>query len=192
MVNKKDLKDTEFIADLFDLTTRRIQQLSTSPEKILTPIKNGKNNSYDLIPTVKNYIAYLKDLISGKSAKQENSNKEGARLDAEIRYKNAKAEKAELELKEIAGHLHRSEDVESLTEELVFAIRGMIIAIPNRCAVDLASMEDANEVSQYLSTEVNQILEQLSTFQYDKNTYKKRVQERNKRQEMFNDDKEEE
>lgn len=191
MTNKKDEKtliDTAFLADLFDLTERRIQQLSTEPDPVLTTIKKGKNNYYDLIPAIKKYIAYLKDLINGKSAKQEHLTKEGARLDAEIRYKNTKAETAELQLKELSGQMHRSEDVEAVVSELVFAIRGMLVSIPNRCSADLADMEDANEISQLLSEEINQVLEQLSLFQYDPQVYKKRIQERNKMQEMLSDD----
>lgn len=185
MATKKDLKDTKFIADLFDLSERRIQQLSSEKDDfgniILPSIKQGKNNVYDLIPTVKTYVSHLKDVLNGKALKQGNLSKETERLDADIRYKNVKAETAELLLKETLGKMHRSEDVESITTDLVLTIRGMLVAIPNRCADELASMEDSNEISNYLNKEINQVLEQLSQHEYDSGVYSQKVRERNKK-----------
>jgi hypothetical protein len=74
--------------------------------------------------------------------------------------------------------MHRSEDVAAMTSDLVYAIRGMIIALPGRLALDVANNNNAPECSEIIRKECYLILEELSHYEYDPEAYAKRVRER--------------
>ena len=78
------------------------------------------------------------------------------------------------------GQMHRSEDVEKMTQQLIYTIRGMMIALPGRLAVDVAGVDDAAEASVIIRREVNAILDELSNFKYDPDAYAQLVRERQK------------
>ena len=63
---KQNLQSTDIIAKLFDLDVRRVQQLAK--EGIL-PAASQRPYKFDLLPTVKAYIRYLRDRANGKEAK---------------------------------------------------------------------------------------------------------------------------
>lgn len=52
------LVDSKTIAALFELTPRRIQQLTK--EGVISATKDGNANRYDLLPTIQRCIRYLK------------------------------------------------------------------------------------------------------------------------------------
>jgi phage terminase Nu1 subunit (DNA packaging protein) len=79
----------DVIASLFNLTVRRIQQLTQ--EGILPTVETLSGRRYDLVPTIQRYIKYLSDKAYGKS-----------HSDAENELKRQKHEK-EIELKELQG-----------------------------------------------------------------------------------------
>ena len=171
---KKNYVKTDVIARLFGKTTRRIQQLTV--DGILPTVDTPEGRRYDFIPTIQRYIKHLDDRASrGSQSLQE---KEEKKLDAEIKYRQAKAEKAALEVKELKGTLHRAEDIEKLTNELVFSVRAMLLAMPGRVAMDLAALNTAPEVSRYLARHVGAMLNELSTHEYNPDTYKELVRER--------------
>ncbi len=167
------------LAELFNLGERRIQQLTGfDDDSVLIPTSKKKPFQYDLIPVTKSFIKYLQDQLTGKSARIKNSEKEGAKLDVDIELKNIKLKKSKLELDELEGNMHRSEDVQAMTEDLIYTIRNMLSAIPSRCSDDVAEMKDSRLISEYLRKEVNHILATLSNYQYDPREYQKRVRER--------------
>jgi len=85
---------------------------------------------------------------------------------------------AELELMELEGKMHRSEDVEAMTTDLILNIRSMLLALPGLLAVDLAEISNPAEVSERIKEAVYDILEELSNYKYDPKEYQKRVRER--------------
>ena len=103
---------------------------------------------------------------------------ETEKLTAEKRIKMAKAEMAELELKELKGDLHRASDVEAITTDHVMFVRSMLMAMPGKLAVDVAAIQTAPEAAERIKQEVYAILQQLSDYRYDPEEYKKRVRER--------------
>ena len=46
--------------------------------------------------------------------------------------------------------MHRSEDVAAMTEDLVYAIRGALMALPGRLAVDVCDVKTPAEVSEVI------------------------------------------
>lgn len=142
---KQNLQSTEIMAKLFELDPRRVQQLAK--EGVL-PAASQRPYKFDLLPTVKAYIRYLRDRANGKEAKTADTVKaEADKLRAEADLKQSKAKIAELQLKELEGKMHRSEDVEAMTNDLVYTARSMIMALPGRLAMDVVQTGSANEAS---------------------------------------------
>ena len=125
----------------------------------------------------KDYIKYLRQQLDKKQGNQ-NSKLDTDKLQAEVDIKNAKARVAELQLAELEGTMHRAEDVEAMTTDLVFSIRSALMAMPWRLAVDTAELETPAETSARIQEEVNEVLLSLSQYQYDPEEYKKRVKDR--------------
>lgn len=174
MADEKNLQPVQVIAKIFQVSVRRVEQLKA--EGIIKG--QGKPTKYDLLPTIMDYIKYLSDKANGREKKQTDAQLMTAKLEAEKRIKTAKADMAELELKELQGKMHRAEDVESIMTDHVFFIRSMLIAMPGKLAVDLAGTHTAAEQADRVQKEVYYILENLADYKYDPEEYKKRVMER--------------
>ena len=173
---KQNLQSTEIMAKLFELDPRRVQQLAK--EGVL-PAASQRPYKFDLLPTVKAYIRYLRDRANGKEAKTADTVKaEADKLRAEADLKQSKAKIAELQLKELEGKMHRSEDVEAMTNDLVYTARSMIIALPGRLAMDVVQAGSANEASALIRAECYKILNELAGYQYDPEAYRRRVRDR--------------
>ena len=56
----------------------------------------GRPIKYDLFPTVKSYIQYLSDKANGRKKKATDQENESLKIEAEARFKQAKAEMEEL------------------------------------------------------------------------------------------------
>lgn len=171
---KQNLVSSQFIAKLFSVSTRRVEQLKA--EGIIEG--QGKPTKYDLLPTTKAYIQYLSDKANGREKKEEDSQNDSLRLDGDARIKQAKAEYQELKLRELKAELHRAEDVEAITTDHVMFLRSMLMAIPGKLAVDCAELTSAPEVADRIKREVYQVLNSLADYKYDAEAYKKRVRER--------------
>lgn len=173
---KQNLQSTEIMAKLFELDPRRVQQLAK--EGVL-PAASQRPYKFDLLPTVKAYIRYLRDRANGKEAKTADTVKaEADKLRAEADLKQSKAKIAELQLKELEGKMHRSEDVEAMTNDLVYTARSMMMALPGRLAMDVVQTGSANEASALIRAECYKILNELAGYQYDPEAYRRRVRDR--------------
>ena len=170
----ENLQSTQVIAKIFGVSTRRVEQLKT--EGVIRG--QGKPTKYDLLPTIQAYIKYLSDKANGREKKETDAQLETEKLEAEKRIKMAKAEMAELELKEMKGELHRASDVEEITTDHVLFVRSMLMALPGKLAVDVAAINSAPECADRIKQEVYAILNSLANWQYDPDDYKKRMSER--------------
>ncbi len=169
---------TAVLADLFDISVQWVGELTKSG--VLRKHKTDAGDLYHVVEATRGYVRYLRDKAAGREKDEGLSAKEEEKLEAEVRIKQAKAEYAELELAELQGQMHRSEDVSQMTEQLVYTIRGLIIALPGRLAVDVAAVDTAAEASVIIRRECNAILDELSGFKYDPVAYQRLVMERQK------------
>lgn len=170
----ENLQSTQFIAKLFGVSTRRVEQLKA--EGIIKG--QGKPTKYDLLPTIQAYIKYLSDKANGREKKQTIAEQEEAKLRAEVRIKKAKAATAELELSELQGQMHRAEDVEAVMTAHVLQVRSMLMAMPGKLAVDLAALTTPAQVASRVREEVYYILEHLSEAEYNADEFRGRVMDR--------------
>ena len=173
---KKNLQGSAIISKLFGLTERRVQQLAKDG---IIPAASTRPYKFDLLPTVQAYIKYLSDKANGKEQKGAATvQAENDKLRAEADLKQSKAKSAEMQLKELEGKMHRSEDVEAMTNDLVYNVRSMIMALPGRLAMDIAQVSNPNECSAMIRSECNQILNELAEYKYDPDVYRRRVRDR--------------
>lgn len=169
---------TEVIAALFDISERRVQQLTSDGILQTTSVKEGgrRVNRYDLAPTIQRYTRFLSG--KAKKPKRTDSENESAKIAAEARYKEARAEIAEMDLQELKGEMHRAEDVEEIMTNHVYAVRNMLMTLPGRLAVDTANAETKAEAAEIIKRAVNDILLQLSELAYDATDYQRLARER--------------
>lgn len=157
------------LAVVLGLTSKRIRQMVE--EGIMST--SGKN-AYPLAECVQNYSKFLRQQMPSK----EDVKIEQSRRKAEVTMKVSKAEIVRLELQELKGKMHRAEDIEAITEDLVYAIRGALLAIPGRLAVDVVGVESAAEASEIIRAEIYKVMEELSRYEYDPARYEERVRAR--------------
>lgn len=170
----KNMVSAKEIAQFFQVSTRRVEQLKA--EGIIKG--EGKPTKYDFIPTGMAYIKYLSDKAYGREQREAVAELEERKLRAEAEIKESKAAIVKMEQDELEGKLHRAEDVEAITTDHVLFLRSMLMAMPGKLAVDLGGTHTAAEQAERVKQEVYFVLDQLASYKYDPEEYKKRVMER--------------
>ena len=144
----------------------------------LSPRKKGSMNVYRVWDSIVSVVVALRGIASGRTKDELMQELEQAKLQAEVDLKRARANKAMLEADEAEGKMHRAEDVEAATNEMVFAIRSALLSLPGRLAVDCATLTTPKACSVRIAKEVKAILEELSGYDYDPLEYRRMVSER--------------
>lgn len=169
------LQSAKTVAGVLDLTERQVNNLVK--EGVLEPAKRNPNR-YDLLATVRAYIRYLRKRAEGGHTSEEVIGLQAEKLREDVRLKAARAEQEELKAAELRGRMHRSEDVAAMTDDLVWAVRGRILAIPGRVARDAAEAATPAEAAEAVKKECIKALDDLSSYSYDPEKYRERVRER--------------
>lgn len=157
------------LALLLNVSVRRIQQLTQ--DGIFPTLEAGV---YDYPSCIAIY--YKRQF--GTPVDEEAAKIERAKSSAEVQLKASKAMMAKLQVDELKGTLHRAEDVAAMTEDLIYEIRGALIALPGRLAIDVAAAGTAAEASEVIRKEVHKIMRELSNYHYDPKKYEERVRAR--------------
>lgn len=155
-------------------TKQWIGQLTA--QGVLSKVQTARGSLYELHDTVESYLRNIEDRRDAVNEKEADLKKK--QLAAEVSMKQSKALIAALDAKERQGKMHRSEDVAAMTEDLIYAIRGALLALPGRLAVDVLEAETAAEASEIIRKEVYQVMEELSGYEYDPAKYEERMRDR--------------
>ena len=186
---KKEIRASSAqLGELFGVTPRRIQELAKLGA---IPAVKQKPYVFDLYASITAYVKYLRKQIEGRETKSSGT-AQTKKLEADTDLKRAKADMAALQLAELEGRMHSSEDVEAVMNDLIFAIRSMIMALPGQLAMDVARASTANEASVLIRAECYKILNELSEYRYDPGVYRRRVRSRKGWDEAGNNDAERE
>ena len=163
----------------FESMQRIYQMVQEGRIKPVSAIGTGKKAEqvYELIPNVQEYIAQLKVKATGRKANQEQA---ASAADADLRFRTAKAEKMELELSELKGRMHSSEDVEAIVGDMIAKLRAEILALPGGLAKDVADAKNAAEASGIIKAAVNDLLNRMAEYRYDEKDFQRRVRQREK------------
>lgn len=160
---------TSELACVLGITGRRIRQLSEDGQ-----LEKHGQGRFNLAASVQRYIGNL-----SREAVDENEKKmDMAKRSAEVTLKASKARIAKLEADELAGKMHRSDDVAAMTEDLIYTIRSALMALPGRLAVDVSSAKSPAEASEIIRKEVSVVMKDLASYRYDPKKYEERVRER--------------
>jgi len=166
-------------ADLCEMTGKTNQwigQLVT--QGVLSRIRTRYGNQFEIHDAVRAYLGMLDERHGGN--KKDKDDLEREKLAAEVVLKQSKSGIAQLELQELEGKMHRSEDVAAMTTDLIYTIRGALLALPGRLAMDMVGIKTANEASGIIREEICKVMEELAEYEYDPAKYKERVRERMK------------
>lgn len=174
MANTKITSETEVssseLACVLGITGRNIRQL----------VEDGQLEKVDgrfiLSDSVQRYVAFK----SKRNKDDEEKRLEKTRLTADVTMKASKAQIAKMEADELRGKMHRSEDVAAMTEDLIYTIRGSLMALPGRLAVDVAAVATPAEAAEIIRKEVHALMRELANYQYEPEKYEERVRERKK------------
>ena len=132
------LVDSKTIAALFELTPRRIQQLTK--EGIITATKEGNANRYDLLPTIQKYIRYLTAKANGREpSKKRRRDRRGAGSRPRPTSSAARQTSPRSSSRSSRAPCTAARDVEAVMTDLVYSIRSMLVALPGRLAVDVSA-----------------------------------------------------
>lgn len=158
-------------------TKSRISQITG--DGVIHKTRTNHGLLYNLFETVRSYCEHIEERV--KRADEDTTELEFRRKRAEAKLKESKATVAELEAAEFQGKMHRSEDVQAMTADLLYYVRGSLKALAGRCATDCAASSEPTEVQKIIEREVFEILKDLSEYKYDRKRYDELVRQRMKR-----------
>lgn len=169
-INAETTTNATGLAAALGVSARRVKQLAQ--DGIFVKVAP---NEFNLAECIRVYID-----VYAKGKTSEDKSLEQQKLKADTDYKRGKAQIALLEAQELEGEMHRSEDVEAMTTDLIYVVRSALMALPGRLAVDVVNCETAPEASAIIKKEVYHLMEDLSNYEYDPLKYEARVRERQK------------
>ena len=160
---------TTELASVLGITGRRIRQLAEDGQ-----LEKESKGRFLLCESVQRYIASLaKETVS-----EEDRRMEKASRTADVTLKASKAQIAKMEADELRGKMHRSEDVAAMTEDLIYTVRGSLMALPGRLAVDVAAAITPAEAAEIIRKEVHALMRELANYEYNPEKYEERVRDR--------------
>ncbi|MDD3110441.1 MAG: hypothetical protein PHH32_07315 [Eubacteriales bacterium] len=177
-------------ADICAMTGKTNQWIGElTKQGVLNKEQTAQGSLYELRRNVRAYCQMLEARV--KETDEETERLDADKAKAETQIKQARAIVAVMEANELKGKMHRSEDVQAITEDLVYTIRSLLIALPGRLAVDVAEAEDAAETATIIRNEVHKLMDELANYRYDPRRYEERVRERKSWEALETDDDEE-
>ena len=159
---------TKLLSEMLGLTPVRIQQLCR--EGILPYTLKGRLYKFDLVETIKAWTDYLR--------KQAREKEQAAESDPDIRLKNARAAKLEMEVQEMRGKMYRADDIEAIWNDHILKFRSLLMALPGQMAVDCSEAGSAAECSEIIKAGIYRVLQTMSEYEYDPEEYEERIRKR--------------
>lgn len=174
---------TADICSMFGVSNQWVGQLTT--QGTLNKMQTSHGKLFNLTDSLRGYVENLNDKVT-KTAEEKRLDK--AKQVAEVKLKVAKAAMAELQAKELSGKMHRSEDVQVFTQELIDTVKNALLSLPGRLAVEVSLCDTAEECSALIKEAIRDVLAELSEFDYDPEKYEALVRERQNLDEKVEED----
>lgn len=150
----------EQVAQLFNLTVRRIQQLTQ--EGVLPTVPTPAGRRYELAPTIQRYIKYLSDKAYGKTGKTDREIQlREEKLQVEIELKKIQGEYQKIKHDIATGDYIRTEEVQLDYERFFMTFKRFAVSLPSRLSGILAAHCEPMEVramERDLTKEINRLL----------------------------------
>ncbi len=162
--NTSPMYPTEVICKLLNLKYRRLYVLA---EKGI--IRKPQHGMWELVPTIQGYVSFLQTLAYGRKTLHEDEPGEIDYREEKAKLTQAQAEKARLEVNHLKGKLHKSEDVERITSDMLMRFKARITSMPSKIAGFLLGKQEITEVEAILKRHCNEALNELAA--YDPSKY---------------------
>lgn len=166
-VKSSQVYESKVIAKLFNVTVRRIQQLTQEGVLDTVSVMDGKRElrRYELVPTIRKYIAYLSDKAYGKQSAtaKERSLKE-RKMAAEADLKESQTELHKLRTKIATGEYISKEQVKLDYSRFFVAFKNMAMSIPSICSGRVSAYVDPTEARRLEKDLAEDISKLLSSF----------------------------
>ena len=143
----------DVIASLFNLTVRRIQQLTQ--EGILPTVETLGGRRYDLVPTIQRYIKYLSDKAYGKSHSDAENELKRQKLEKEIELKELQGEYRSIQNAIAHGKYIGVDKVEEDYRRFFTIVKKFLLSIPSKLSVRLTSVCDDPVELRAVESELN-------------------------------------
>ena len=143
----------DVIASLFNLTVRRIQQLTQ--EGILPTVETLSGRRYDLVPTIQRYIKYLSDKAYGKSHSDAENELKRQKLEKEIELKELQGEYRSIQNAIAHGKYIGVDKVEEDYRRFFTIVKKFLLSIPSKLSVRLTSVCDDPVELRAVESELN-------------------------------------
>ena len=170
ITNETEVSTSE-LACVLGITGRRIRQLAEDGQ-----LEKTTKGRFPQCDSVQRYIASL----SRETESEEDRRLDKARRTAEVTLRASKAQIAKMQADEMRGKMHRSEDVAAMTEELIYAVRGALLALPGRLAMDVSSAESTAAAADIIRSEIYKLMQEFAQHRYDPQKYAECVRNRMK------------
>ncbi len=167
---------TADICSIIGKSNQWVGQLTS--QGVLNKSMTPHGSLYNLADNIRAYCEMLEDRAAPDPGDAETEKLERDKRKADVSIKASKAIVAGLDAKERQLKMHRSEDVAAMTEDLIFAVRGALLALPGRLSIEIAGITDPAEASAVVQREVYKIMEDISTYRYDSRKYEERMRAR--------------
>ncbi len=148
------------LGDIIGISDRRVRQIGE--EGIFIRAAKGR---YKLLESIKNYIINLKVEADNKKCV----------IDNELDYEEERAlltrvnrHLAELKLSLAKGEAHKAGDVKAVMSDMLVSFRSRLLNIPSKVSPKLVNKGNADYVKNILTTEINEVLQELSEYSPDK------------------------
>ena len=137
---KDNLVSSPELAEIFGVTDRYIRMLAK--DEVVK--KSGTRGKYLLIESIKGFIEFLRESSSADvDLKEAKLKKETEKIAKDIELKTIK-------ISELKNELHSAEIVKKVMTVMLTNLKGKMLAVPNKIAPLLSSIEDVLlELSEY-------------------------------------------
>ncbi|MGG4497690.1 hypothetical protein [Brevibacillus reuszeri] len=149
-IHNRDVSTSE-LAMIVGKSPQWIRQLTR--ENVLVQVSRGK---YALGDAVQAYMRH----IEGESTDGKVSLR-----DEKAEHERIKKEIAQLELDEMRGNLHTTQDVQEAWADLIVEFRKRLVSLPPRLSAQFAFINDEKKIKLLLADEITTALQALA--QYD-------------------------
>lgn len=150
---------TREIAQLFGVTSRRIQQLTA--DGTLKAETTSKGRCYDMEQTVKDYISFLSDKAYGRETSDTEIKLKEQKLRAEVALKESQGELHKLRTDIAVGRYISIEKIKIDYSRFFVSFKTFALSIPSRVSGKLTSRiepVEARALEQELQAEITELL----------------------------------
>ncbi len=131
--------------------------------------KEGKNRVYELADVLQWQAQKIyQEFQIGDDGQVYNYEAERARLT------HHQANKTSLEEQEMLGQLVRTESVKKVVADMTVAFKFKVLSIPTKCAGLLVTLDQLDEIENFLKQQIHECLEELHTEQLERITSRSR------------------